>query len=129
MNKKSFLNICDQATEQGKGIIVFVKIPGNEESEVILNGKKDVLNKKEYYDKTYDDDMKHKNAPIEIVDIKIEYLGLDDVKTCDLFEELKKREGVEAHYLSGPTCKCEISTFEGNETVIGPCATILVVTD
>lgn len=89
--KENFLNICDKAIEQGKGIIVFVKIPGNKEEEVILNSAKDVLNKKEYYDKTYNDDLKHNHAPVEITDIKVEELGLDRVCDSLLINELETR--------------------------------------
>lgn len=89
--KENFLNICDKAIEQRKGIIVFVKIPGNKEEEVILNSAKDVLNKKEYYDKTYNDDLKHNHAPVEITDIKVEELGLDRVCDSLLINELKTR--------------------------------------
>lgn len=89
--KENFLNICDIAIEQEKGIIVFVKIPGNKEEEVILNSAKDVLNKKEYYDKTYNDDLKHNHAPVEITDIKVEELGLDRVCDSLLIAELEKR--------------------------------------
>lgn len=89
--KENFLNICDIAIEQGKGIIVFAKIPGNKELEVILNSAKDVLNKKEYYDKTYNDDLKHNHAPVEITDIRVEELGLDRVDDSLLIHELELR--------------------------------------
>lgn len=89
--KEMFLEKCDMAIKQEKGIIVFVRIPGNQEEEVILNGAKDVLNKKEYYDKTYNDDLRHKYDPVEILDIRIEELCLDKICDSILIAELEKR--------------------------------------
>lgn len=77
--KENFLNVCDKAIEQGRGIIVFVEIPGNKADETIINEARDVLNKKEYYDKTYDDDLKHNHAPVEITDIKVLEVATDSV--------------------------------------------------
>ena len=69
MTKKEFLEMCDTAIKENKGIVVFLDIPDNEHYEHIANSATDVKNKKDYYDKNYDENMKHLNAPITIVDI------------------------------------------------------------
>lgn len=72
INKKEFLDTLNSAINNKKGIICFVKIPGNKELEEIKNKPVDVLNKKTYYDKSYDDDMNHKFAPgVSIVKVEI----------------------------------------------------------
>ncbi|MGL5458586.1 MAG: hypothetical protein ACRDBY_03110 [Cetobacterium sp.] len=69
MTKKEFLEVCDTAIKEKKGIVVFLDIPCNKHYEHIANSAPDVKNKKDYYDKNYDENMKHINAPVTIVDI------------------------------------------------------------
>lgn len=69
MTKKEFLETCNKAINEKKGIVVFLDIPGNEHYEHIANSATDVKNKKDYYNKNYDENMKHLNDPVTIVDI------------------------------------------------------------
>ena len=69
MTKKEFIETCDKAIKENKGIVVFLDIPGNEHYEHIANSAADVKNKKDYYYKNYDENMKHIHAPVTIVDI------------------------------------------------------------
>lgn len=71
MNKKEFLLICDEAVKLKKGIEVSVNIPGNLELEKIRNSDVDVKNKSKYYDGVYDENMKHKHAPVSIENVEI----------------------------------------------------------
>lgn len=66
MDKKTFLEVCEKAVKENKGIEVSVRIPGNVELEKIRNSSVDVANKSKYYDGVYDDEMKHKHAPVSI---------------------------------------------------------------
>ena len=70
MTKKEFLEICDIAIKEKKGIILYVDIPGNKHYEHIANNAEDVETKKKYYDITYDENMSHKHAPVVIVGAK-----------------------------------------------------------
>lgn len=72
INKDEFLEVLNGAINKKQGIICFVKIPGNKELEEIKNKPVDVQNKKEYYDKSYDEDMNHKFAPgVSIVKVDV----------------------------------------------------------
>lgn len=64
--KKDLLNLCDECIKEKKGLRVYIKIPGNKALEVIENVPEDIENKKKYYEITYDEDLKHKTAPIKI---------------------------------------------------------------
>ena len=70
MTKKEFMDVCREAIKDRTGIMVYVDMPGNKAKERIINSSVDVENKMEYYDKTYDETMKHKHAPITIVYIE-----------------------------------------------------------
>lgn len=76
MTKKEFLEVCDDAIKNKKNIVVSVEIPGNKKYEEVFNSYEDVQNKKEYYDKNYDDNMKHLFGPVTIVGIEsFDFLG------------------------------------------------------
>jgi hypothetical protein len=46
---------------------IVVTVPGSGQHEVIINPKENFESKMEYYQKVYDDELKHKNAPLEIL--------------------------------------------------------------
>lgn len=70
ITKKDFLESFEIAKNKKSGIIVFVDIPGNKHYESIANNFEDLDSKKEYYDRTYDENMNHIYAPeIKIVGV------------------------------------------------------------
>jgi hypothetical protein len=71
VTKKDFMEYLDEAMEEGYGISVIVEIPDNIHPEEIYNHPDDVANKKAYYDKTYDDDMIHRHAPVRITGVSM----------------------------------------------------------
>lgn len=59
------------AINSGMDICVELTIPGQEDTEFIVNRNKSLRNKLEYYKKTYNEDLVHKNcSDIKIVSIR-----------------------------------------------------------
>lgn len=72
MKKDVFMNSLDSALKNDKGIEVWVKHPDLEDFEIIMNNRNNVKEKKNYYDKAYDEDMKLKSFPsISIVKVML----------------------------------------------------------
>lgn len=72
MRKDVFMESMNKALEYDKGIEVWVKHPDLEDFEIIMNSKNNVQEKKKYYDKAYDEDMKLKSFPdISIVKVML----------------------------------------------------------
>lgn len=67
MNKEVFIQAFKNAKELNESICVEVTIPGQEETEYIVNKPSSLDNKLTYYLETYDDNLVHKNN----TDIKI----------------------------------------------------------
>jgi hypothetical protein len=63
------LNKCfDAAREQGARLVaIMVTVPGSEVPEVIINEVESFDVKQKYYNDVYDENLKHKNAPLEII--------------------------------------------------------------
>jgi hypothetical protein len=72
LEKNQFLEIVDQciASDDIKYLVIAVDGVGEAE-ELIINPRENFQSKKEYYDKTYDDNMVHKYSP----NIKISYVA------------------------------------------------------
>ena len=74
MTKKELTIIFMDAKSNKTDVGVEVTIPGQKDTEFIINKNKSIDNKLDYYLATYDDDLRHKNNP----DIKIvKAFGLD----------------------------------------------------
>ncbi|MGL5716202.1 MAG: BC1881 family protein [Cetobacterium sp.] len=56
-------------------------------------------------------------------------MELKDIKTCELVEELKRREGVEYAILENSDFECEIRTPRDSAYYDGPGTTILIIED
>jgi len=62
----------DKAIKEGKGIEVWVSHPDLVDYEIIINSKRNVEAKKEYYDKAYTDAMELENYKlITIVNVRL----------------------------------------------------------
>ncbi len=71
MTRKELISICNQALEEGKDICVEITIPGQQDTEFIINLNDSIKNKLEYYCKAYDNDLVHSmNDRIKIVSVK-----------------------------------------------------------
>ena len=64
-------------------VVVMVEIEGQEGYEIIINPYINILEKLEYYRKTYDDDLNHKHAKgIKIVS----WCSLDEIRELEINE-------------------------------------------
>lgn len=64
--KEFFLNMKKEGLDVG----IKLKMPNQEESEIILNYNSSIDTKLEYYLNTYDDNLIHKNnSEIQIIDV------------------------------------------------------------
>lgn len=80
-NKERFIEFVKGCSNDG--MTVFVKIDGNQSIEEIYNEPIDVKVKAEYYDKIYDDNMKHKHAPVKITSVqkgRVGTINFNDLK-------------------------------------------------
>ena len=84
LTKQDLINMAELA--KAKNICLFVEatIPGQEETEVIVNRPSSVDNKVKYYLETYNDDLTHKRNP----EIKIVQISAGDFK-YELFDSYK----------------------------------------
>lgn len=69
MNKKEFQKTLEQAEFYCTKYFAVIVDLGNGEYELIVNHLNNLKSKYDYYMNAYDDDMKHKNAPIKIADV------------------------------------------------------------
>lgn len=70
MNFQDLENIFEIAIQQGYCVGVEITIPGQCDSEFIINRNKSIPNKLEYYRNNYTDDLIHKNcSAIKIIDV------------------------------------------------------------
>ena len=68
MTKKQLTNIFMEAKRNKCDICVELTIPGQDDTEFIINKNKSIENKLEYYLKTYDSKLRHcRNNDIRII--------------------------------------------------------------
>lgn len=71
MTKSELMKVFDECKQLKCGIKVEIKIPNQEDNETIINTYSSLNNKKEYYDKNYNDDLvNNKCELIRIVNAK-----------------------------------------------------------
>lgn len=71
MNIKYLETVFNNAKENGLDVCVEVTIPGQDDTEFIINKNASIENKLAYYKKTYDDNLVHKHCKeIKIVNIR-----------------------------------------------------------
>lgn len=83
--KENLLDLCEECIEENKGLRVYIEIPGNKALEVIENVAEDIANKKKYYEVTYDDNLKHKTAPVKIHSAE----ALEPLKIPNVVEDIE----------------------------------------
>ena len=68
MTKEQLINIFMEAKRNKCDICVELTIPGQNDTEFIVNKNKSIENKLKYYIETYDDELKHRrNNNIRII--------------------------------------------------------------
>lgn len=87
LDKQDLINMAELAKAKNICLFVEVTIPGQEETEVIVNRPSSVDNKVKYYLEMYNDDLTSKrNKDIKIVQISagdFEYELFDSYKNVD----------------------------------------------
>lgn len=64
------IEFFNYAKEKGDDIVIKLQMPNQKEPEVIMNYNSSIDTKLEYYKKTYDDNLVHKNCKdIKIIDM------------------------------------------------------------
>lgn len=72
MDRNKLIEICKNAMQINKGILIEVTIPNQDNTEYIINKAESVENKMNYYCKTYDENLIHSmNDKIKIVNVEI----------------------------------------------------------
>ena len=84
LTKQDLINMAELAKAKNICLFIEVTIPGQEETEVIVNRPPSVDNKVKYYLETYNDDLTHKRNP----EIKIVQISAGDFK-YELFDSYK----------------------------------------
>ena len=70
MEVKELETVFEAAKRNGHAVGVEVTIPGQSDTEFIVNRHQSISNKLAYYKKTYDDQLVHRNcAAIKIVNV------------------------------------------------------------
>lgn len=70
LTMKEMVQFFKDVKEKGLDMVIKLKMPNQEEPEIIMNYNKSIDTKLEYYQKTYTDDLVHKNnSDIQIIDI------------------------------------------------------------
>lgn len=68
MKKKELIKVFNRAKENNKYVCVEVTIPGQKDTEFIINKCESIDNKLKYYLDTYDDKLQHnRNKDVKIV--------------------------------------------------------------
>lgn len=71
LNRADLIKICNEAIMEGKDICVEITIPGQQDTEFIINLNDSIQNKLDYYCKAYDNNLVHSmNNQIKIVNVK-----------------------------------------------------------
>lgn len=61
MNKEILMKVFDECERKRMGIRIELEMPNQEEPEIIINTYKSLNAKRNYYNKTYDENLIHKN--------------------------------------------------------------------
>lgn len=70
LNKQDLINMAEIAKKKNICLFIEVTIPGQEETEVIVNRPSSIDNKLKYYLGVYDENLSHRmNSAIKIVQI------------------------------------------------------------
>lgn len=70
LTMKEMVQFFKDVKEKGLDMVIKLKMPNQEEPEIIMNYNKSIDTKLEYYQKTYTDDLVHKNnSDIQIIEI------------------------------------------------------------
>lgn len=70
LTMKEMVQFFKDVKEKGLDMVIKLKMPNQEEPEIIMNYNKSIDAKLEYYQKTYTDDLIHKNnSDIQIIEI------------------------------------------------------------
>lgn len=87
MDKQDLINMAELAKEKNLCLIVEVTIPGQEETEAIINRPSSIDNKLKYYLGAYNDQLVHKlNPAIRMVQLSaadFEYEIFESYKNVD----------------------------------------------
>ena len=87
MDNQDLINMAELAKEKNLCLIVEVTIPGQEETEAIINRPSSIDNKLKYYLGTYNDQLVHKlNPAIRMVQLSaadFEYEIFESYKNVD----------------------------------------------
>ena len=87
MDKQDLINMAELAKEKNLCLIIEVTIPGQEETEAIINRPSSIDNKLKYYLGAYNDQLVHKlNTAIRMVQLSaadIEYEIFESYKNVD----------------------------------------------
>lgn len=87
LTKQDLINMAELAKAKNICLFVEVTIPGQEETEVIVNRPSSIDNKLKYYLATYNDELAHKlNPAIRMVQISaadLEYKVFESYKNVD----------------------------------------------
>ena len=71
LNRTDLITLCNEAIQEGKDLCIEVTIPGQNDTEFIINSCDSIKNKLEYYCKVYDENLVHSmNDKIRIINIK-----------------------------------------------------------
>ena len=84
MDKQDLINMAELAKEKNLCLIIEVTIPGQEETEAIINRPSSIDNKLKYYLGAYNDQLVHKLNPA----IRMVQLSADDIE-YEIFESYK----------------------------------------
>lgn len=84
LDKQDLINMAELAKKEGICLIIEVTIPGQEETEAIINRPSSIDNKLKYYLGTYNDQLVHKLNPA----IRMVQLSAADFE-YDIFESYK----------------------------------------
>lgn len=71
MTKEKLMKVFDDCNRLRMGVRIELEMPNQEDAEIIINTYKSLKIKRNYYNKTYDDNLAHKNNDkIKIIDAR-----------------------------------------------------------
>ncbi len=88
MNKEKLMKVFDECNRLRMGIRIELEMPNQEDTEIIINTYRSLNTKRNYYIKTYDNNLVHKNNnKIRIIDAKPIQIKRE-VKRITLWEDM-----------------------------------------
>lgn len=88
MTKEELMKVFDKCYKQRLGIRIQLEMPNQEDPEIIINTYKSLSAKRNYYNRTYDDNLVHKNnSRIKIIDARPIQIKRE-IKRIALWEEI-----------------------------------------